>query len=400
MAILAECPKCHNKQSVQNRACKCGEDLIKAKKARNVRYWIKFRLPGGKQRKEYVGYSIEEARDADGKRRGQKRENRIFDMLPASKITFDELSKWYLNLNSVKRLASYDRTEGALKYFNAHLGQYMVNQIKQTDLEDYQDKRKEQGRAGATIDMEIKIAQTMVTKAFDNDMVDGHALKAFRRTKRLLKTASNARKALVSIDQYLRLIDHASPHYRVVLIIAFNTGMRLGEIRNLKWSHIDKDRAMIRLSSDITKERGEKPIPINHHVKDALNELPRAIQHDFVITYQGKALNGKNSLKKQFPETCEKAKIPYGRKTQNGITFHDIRRTFKTNMAAAGVDKVYRDSILGHSLKGMDVHYIVPTDETLTKAMNQYTNWLDSQIELVLQSGPQTVPKKREKISK
>jgi len=52
--------------------------------------------------------------------------------------------------------------------------------------------------------------------------------------------------------------------------------MRLGEIRNLRWSHIDKERSMIRLPSDITKERGEKTIPINHHVKNALNELPRA----------------------------------------------------------------------------------------------------------------------------
>ena len=83
MAILAECPLCHRKQSVKNKLCKCGANLDSLKRQKEkVRYWISFRMPGGKQRREPVGYSIAEARDADGKRRVQKRENRIFDMLP------------------------------------------------------------------------------------------------------------------------------------------------------------------------------------------------------------------------------------------------------------------------------------------------------------------------------
>lgn len=91
-------------------------------------------------------------------------------------------------------------------------------------------------------------------------------------------------------------------------------------------------------------------------------------------------MNGKSSLKKNFQEVCQKAGIPYGRKIESGVTFHDIRRTVKTNMLRAGVNKVYRDSILGHSLKGMDAHYIVPTDETLKEAMDKYTSWIDSQM--------------------
>ena len=65
---------------------------------------------------------------------------------------------------------------------------------------------------------------------------------------------------------------------------------------------------------------------------------------------------------------------------------HDYRRTVKTNMLNAGVDRVYRDIILGHSLQGMDIHYIAPSDDDLKKAMVKYTNWLDSRIENVDQS--------------
>jgi hypothetical protein len=48
-------------------------------------------------------------------------------------------------------------------------------------------------------------------------------------------------------------------------------------------------------------------------------------------------------------------------------------------MLRAGVDKVLRDTILGHSLKGMDAFYLKPTDEDLAKAMQNYTIWLDDQ---------------------
>src|SRR4030043_51766 len=118
MAVLAECPGCHKKQAVKNKLCTCREDLVKAKRSKKVRYWISYRLPGGKQSREYVGLSIEEARDADGKRRSQKRENRIFEILPESKMTFNELTEWYLSLEKVKALPYYPTIRICLDRFN------------------------------------------------------------------------------------------------------------------------------------------------------------------------------------------------------------------------------------------------------------------------------------------
>jgi len=171
MAILAECPFCHNKQTVKNKICKCGSDLDKAKRSKKVRYWISYRIPIGqneegktiyKQRRELVGKSIEKARDADGKRRVQKRENRIFDMLPESKMTFQELTDWYLGLRTVKKLKSYKRVESAFNRFNETFGNMIVGDIKPVLLENYQENREGQGISAATIDMEISIAKTMV----------------------------------------------------------------------------------------------------------------------------------------------------------------------------------------------------------------------------------------------
>jgi integrase len=60
--------------------------------------------------------------------------------------------------------------------------------------------------------------------------------------------------------------------------------MRTGEFRGLRWSHVDREKGVIRLFADLTKESKAKVIPINHHVKKALVDLPPAIHHDFVLT--------------------------------------------------------------------------------------------------------------------
>jgi len=180
MAIMIQCPICKRKQSNRNKICKgCGNNLDQAKRSGRVKYWISYYI-NKKQKWELVGASIEDAKAAEGKRKSQKKENRIFDILEDPKITFSELSDWYLKLDKVKALASYNRIQGALKNFNAVFGNVEILSIVQTDLESYQEARKKQGRAPATIDMEVKIAQTMVTKAFDNDLIDGRILKPFQ----------------------------------------------------------------------------------------------------------------------------------------------------------------------------------------------------------------------------
>jgi len=55
-------------------------------------------------------------------------------------------------------------------------------------------------------------------------------------------------------------------------------------------------------------------------------------------------------------------------------------------MLRAGLSKTVRDTILGHSLQGMDVYYIKLSDNDLRGDMDKYTTWLDTQISNVTQS--------------
>lgn len=121
-------------------------------------------------------------------------------------MTFNELAAWFLELKSVKELKSYRRMGQALSNFNQVSGDKIVSSIKPLNQENYQHKRLEEGRAFATVDIEICIAKTMITKAFDNDMVDGRTVKAYRRVRRKLRWANNARKRTLTIKEYLLLL--------------------------------------------------------------------------------------------------------------------------------------------------------------------------------------------------
>jgi integrase len=342
------------------------------------------------------GPGYEEAKAAEGKRRARKKENpSILEKVPAEKMTFVELAAWYLDLNPVKKLASYERIRQGIANFNRVLGDRIVSSLKPLDLEDYQAKREEEGRALATIDMEISLVKTMVTKAFDNNLVDGRTVKAFRPVKRKLKKAANARKRTLTFKEYLKLMEVAPDHLRDIITLAFNTGMRTGELRGLRWSHIDREKGVIRLPAEVTKESRDKVIPMNHHVKKILAGLTRTIHHDFVFTYHHEPIKSPGGLHNSFLTACERAGIPHGQKHPEGLIFHDIRRTVKTNMVNAGVDQVHRDVILGHSLHGMDAHYMAPSFEDLHHAISRYTEWLDGQ--LVLHSVDQNVDQEEKK---
>ena len=404
MGILAECPICRAKQSTRNKTCKCGEDLDKAKRSGRVKYWIDYRFKNPQngnleRRRESVdsfddlnGYSIDDARTALSKRTVQKREKRILDILPESKITFNKLAEWYTGLAAVKKLSTYNRVVLALNRFNQTFGETIVSSLKNVDLEEYQDTREQNGVAPATIDMELSIAQTMVNKAFINDKIGGESLKAFKRTARKLRKGSNARERVVTVAEYLKLVNAAPDHAWPLMVVAYNTGMRVGEVKLLRWPYIDWNKEFIRLPAEATKENRPKAIPINVNVMAVFDALRPQISsvddthHDYVFTYQGKPILAPQGIRKAFMAACKDAGLSYG---EDGIVFKDFRRSVKTNMVAAGVPKVYRDTILGHSLKGMDVHYIKPSEKDLTAAMATYTEWLLTQSASGDQSGDQ-----------
>ncbi len=383
MSVLAECPICHKKQSLRNKLCSCGQDLVKLKRSNKVKYWIIYRLPGGQQKKEMVGTSVEEARDADGKRRVQKRENRIFDIKPESKMTFQEMTKWYLDLEKVKSLSYYPTLTFCLDRFNEEFGNMVVSQIRPIDLENYQAKRKNEGRADSTIDHQIASARTMVMKAFDNDMVGGDTLRVFKRVKKMLRRNANARKNILSSGQFKVLLEHLPPHSKAILAAGFFTGMRKGEILNLTRDKVFFKDRIIKLEATDTKDKEPRVIPICDELHEILKALPTAIHDDHVFLYKGRPIK---DIRTTLANACEKSGIPYGRTDKDGFVFHDLRHTFNTYMRKAGVQESVIMDITGHSTREMFDRYNTVDIDDAQDAMKKFEGFLANVTQNVTQT--------------
>src|SRR5208337_1461147 len=204
----------------------------------SFRYWIDYIVPGtGKAKREPVAgaddpkaFSIEEARAAEGKRMAQKVETpRILQRAPEEKMTFQQLTDWYLALEKVKAKAYFETLKFNLASFNKEFGDIIVSQIKPSQIENFQAKQKAAGYSDSYVDQQIGAAKTVVNKAFDNDMVTGETVKAFKRVKKLLKRNSNSRDKVLTVDQVENLMSALPRHTKAVLATAFYTGMRRGE---------------------------------------------------------------------------------------------------------------------------------------------------------------------------
>jgi len=384
MAILAECPMCHTKQSNKNKHCKCGQDLDQAKRSQRVRYWIHYQA-GGKQLRKSLAqlglnpYSIEDARDAEAKRRVNQRENRkIFNERPETKTTFNELTDWYLKLESVKVLASYDIIKFKLNIFNEVFGERIISDIKPEDLNNFQLERKGQGIAPATVDQDIGKVKAMIHKAFDNDMISGETLGVFMKVKKKLKKGSDVRDRILSPTEFETLLKHAEGHTKGIIAMGYYTGMRKGEILSLTWDKVNLKSRFIELEPEDTKDREARNIPICDELYKMLYAMPNRIQasgkDNHVFQYKGKPItyNFTRSLKR----ACEAASIKYGRFVKGGFIFHDLRHTFNTNMRKAGVAESVIMKITGHSTREMFDRYNTVDEDDTRKAVKQLEGFL------------------------
>lgn len=303
-------------------------------------------------------------------------------------MTYNELSAWHLSLEKVKSLASYSIIKIKIDEFNKAFGEKIVGQTKQADIENYQVLRQKKGLSAGTVDQDIGKVKSMIYKAWDNDLVSGDTVKAFRKIKKTLKKGSDVRNRILSHDEFKLLTGNAKGFTRDVIIMGYYTGMRKSEILNLTWDKIDLKNQMIRLTAADTKDEEAGNIPICEPLKNMLMSLPNRVQgadnDNHVFVYRGKPVS---DIRKGLKKACKGAGIVYGRFEKDGFIFHDLSHTFNTNMRRAGVQESVIMDITGHSTREMFDRYNTVDEADAKKASKT--------LEVFLASVDQTVDQEK-----
>jgi integrase len=388
VAILAECPVCRKVQSKKNETCSCGANLKKLKKQKEkVKYYIVYRV-NGKVKWELPDdpYSLDSAEACLGKRRVQKKEKHILDIEPEWNITFSQLTNWHTdrleNAHEARRLRSLPTLKLYLNKFNQKFGNMLVGNVTLADLEDLQLERQAQGNSPKTIQNEIGYVKSMINTAYKHKKVGIKVKEVFLCLESVYtkpEKEKSHRTSVYSVENFNKLLEHSEGHTRDVLILAYWTGMRAGEIHKLTWDKVDLKNRMIRLTADDTKEKKGKEIPIGDKVFEMLTAKRKVVRIGEPIGQgepvfpNGRGENGEitRHFTTGLKTAHEKAGIPWGRKVEGGFIFHDLRRTFITDMDEAGVPKKVTDSITGHSDGTMHDHYSGIRNERKLEAVKE-----------------------------
>lgn len=234
-------------------------------------------------------------------------------------------------------------------------GDTKLNHITPNLISQYVAKRKFEVKNG-TINRELTDLIAVINTARDKwqKKVPDFKISIFK-----LKEPAENVKYLKNWDEAQKIIDNASPHLKPIIYTALYTGLRLGNILNLKWGNIDFDNKKITLKvKDRTTEGGKiLTIPLIKNLEEILNNIPRI--NDFCFNYRGKPIK---SIKTAW-KNCFKNNMQY-------VNFHTLRHTCATWLLRETHDLKIVKEIMGHAEIKTTLKYSHILDDDKRKALD------------------------------
>lgn len=325
-------------------------------------FWIRYAGIDGKtyyestRQGDLTGTKLKEAmallydRKADV---GRGKQPETAKILPT--IAFRDFAKDYLEW--AKRQRAFRQKEAVVNQLVNVFGPYPLRAFTPKLLEQYQSDRLTSGKRivkegrkapankPATINRHLATIKHMFTKAAEWELIAEDTLKRIRKVK-LLKE-DNRRLRYLSVPECADLVSECGDHLKPIVVMALNTGMRRGEILNLRWQHVDLKHGFILL--DRTKNGERREIPISDTLRLVLKAIPRRLDVPHVF-YDPRTDKPYGDVNEAFSGACRRAKI-------TDFRFHDLRHTFASHLVMAGVDLTTVRELLGHKTLQMTLRY-------------------------------------------
>ena len=169
-----------------------------------------------------------------------------------------------------------------------------------------------------------------------------------------------------------KIIDRSAPHLKPIIYTALYTGMRLGNILNLKWENLDFNSGTINIKvKDRTKDGGKNlSIPMIPQLSEILQAQPQINQ--FVFNYNGKPIKSIMTAWRNifylrnangvFTKKLKDGTLPY-------VNFHTLRHTAATWILKKTNNLRITKEILGHANINTTLKYAHVLDEEKRNAL-------------------------------
>ncbi|MEJ0092448.1 MAG: integrase arm-type DNA-binding domain-containing protein [Methylocella sp.] len=129
------------------------------------------------------------------------------------------------------------------------------------------------------------------------------------------------------------------PHASAAIRLLILTGCRLGEILNLQWRHVDLERGLLHLADSKT---GAKTVVLAAPALEVLASMPRIEGCSYVIAGENPK-RPRSDLKRPWALIIRAANL-------EGLRIHDLRHTYASHGASAGMGLTIVGRLLGSRL--------------------------------------------------
>ncbi len=144
---------------------------------------------------------------------------------------------------------------------------------------------------------------------------------------------------VLSRTEISRMID--ATHYvkhKLVLMFLYYAGLRLNEVRNVKWTDIDFEREVIHLR--VAKGEKERIVFLHSKLRDMLTFYGKT--EGLVFMSDRCKMYNKTTIHRIVVNSAKKVEI------RKNVTPHTLRHSFATHLLEGGADIRYIQALLGH----------------------------------------------------
>jgi integrase len=277
-----------------------------------------------------------------------------------SRLTVGETGRLYLEHLE----HALERKPSTLGGYRSMLGRHVepffggltLERVKPDDVRCFLAAKKREGLGTKTVANCLVFMHGLFAFAVKREWMLANPVAAVDRPRAPAADPDIRYLDLEEVEALLRAVpdDYFGPTEHAVYLTAAMTGLRQGELIALRWMDIDWQAGRIRVRRNYTRHqfgtpksrRSSRSVPMADQVA---GELERHFQasayqgdHDLVLCHPhtGHPLDD-SKLRKRFKEALDRANL-------RNIRFHDLRHTFGTHCAAAGVPLRTLQEWLGH----------------------------------------------------
>jgi len=248
-------------------------------------------------------------------------------------------------------------------------GKLRADRLTTENLLAYRQKRADAGKSPSTANRELVILRAALRSASHASppMIPLSSIPRFT----LEDERPFARTGFVVDDAFEKVLAELPAHLHPISVCAYNSAVRVGELRNIRWDQIDFDAGLIRLAK--TKNGEPRTIPfigtMEEHLRRAKEERDEFFADcPWVFSHLGERIK---SFKGSWSATVKRAGYPE-------MLFHDFRRSGIRNLKRAGVSDSVAMKISGHKTRAVFDRYDITDEGDLTGAAAKLAAFRDA----------------------